>query len=305
MTKISAPGIYAMDAETYHGEPCDAPSLGSTGARTLASECPAAFRFAVHQEKAAFDIGSATHLLVLEPEQFKARVQVVIGHTKKGDPSYDYTTADAKEQREAAREAGKIPLLMDEYDDVQAMREAVFSDPIAKLAFSGGAAEQSMFWRDPEFGFWCKTRPDYLPAHRRYLVDLKTSTTANPEAFAKAAVNFGYHQQAAWYLDGVEAVTGERPERFAFIVVSKKPPYLVSTCWLDEEAIEWGRILNRYARGVFAWCLDRNEWPAYRPVLTGQPAAFTISLPAFALRDLQARHEAGAFIPPQELERAA
>lgn len=303
--KVSAPGVYAMDAETYHGDPCDGPALGSTGARTLVAECPAAFRHAVTEEKSAFDIGTAAHLLTLQPDEFGARVAVIAGCTRKGEPSHGYTTADARERRDAARAAGKIPLLVDEHDAVRAMRDAVFADPVARLAFGGGAAERSMFWRDLEFGFWCKTRPDFLPAHRRYLVDVKTSATANPAAFAKTVVNFGYHQQAAWYLDGVEAVLGERPQRFAFIVVSKKRPHLVSTCWLDEEAIEWGRILNRYARGVFAWCLEREEWPSYRPVLTGQPAAFTISLPGYALRDLQARHEAGAFTPPQRIEEAA
>ncbi len=293
--KITEPGVYTLTSAEYHGDPCDGPSLGSTGARTLATDCPAAYRHAMGsapETKEEFDIGNATHLLLLQPGDFHDAVGFV--------PFDDYRTKDAQTWRDDVRASGRIPLLAKQHDIVLAMREAIFADPVASLAFQNGAPEQSLFWRDPEFGFWGKTRPDWLPEHRRYLVDLKTSTSANPEDFAKAVANFGYAQQAAWYLDGVEHTLGIRPERFAFVVVSKKPPHFVSTCWLDDEAIQWGRILNRYARGVFAWCNERNEWPSYRPVLTGQPAAFTVSLPRWMVRDLEAKHEVGAFTPPQE-----
>ena len=297
MNKVTKAGVYDLTSEEYHGDPCDSLSLGSTGARTLARDCPAAFKYAPVEFKEEFDIGNAAHLLVLQPEEFERRIGRV--------PFEDYRKRDAQEARDDIRAAGRIPLLPKQVADVAAMRNAIFADPVASLAFRNGEPEKSMFWRDPEYGFWCKTRPDWLPAHRRYLVDVKTSTSADPEEFQKALVNFGYSQQAAWYTDGVEAVTGDKPERFAFVVICKKPPYLVTTCWLDDEAIAWGRILNRYARGVFAWCLERGEWPSYRPEITGPPSAFTVSLPEWAKRDLERRHQAGEFIPPQERKIAA
>jgi PDDEXK-like domain of unknown function (DUF3799) len=300
--KITQPGIYNLSHEAYHADPCDSPSLGSTGARILASDCPAAFRYKTDnpEVKEEFDIGNATHLLVLEPDIFASKIAVIRGTDKKGNPSEGYQTTDAKEKRDVARAAGLIPLLPKQMEQVEGMRASLASDPIARFAFQNTEIERSMFWRDPEFGFWCKTRPDALPKSRRYLIDLKTSASSDPEDFRKAVVNFGYHQQSAWYLDGVEAVTGDRPERFAFVVVGKSPPYLVTTCWLDADAIEWGRILNRYARGLFAWCLERNEWPSYKPDPVAPPAAFTISLPEWARRDLERRHEEGQFTPPQE-----
>lgn len=296
--RISVPGIYDMTSEAYHGDPCDGPSLGSTGARKLIQECPAAYRYGIEEPKTEFDIGNSTHLLVLQPDEFKARVVVCIGETAKGEISYDWTTKIAKEKRDRARAEGKIPLLVDQYDDVLAMRDAIMADPVAGLAFQDGVAEQSMFWKDPEFGIWCKTRPDWRPHHRRYLVDIKTSTSANPVTFESSIHKFGYAQQADWYLSGVERIFGERPAKFAFVVVSKKPPYLVSTCWVKEIALQWGAIMNRRARGVFAWCLHHNEWPSYRPTVTGPPGAFDVGLPVWAERDLQRRHENGEFEPP-------
>lgn len=288
---VTEPGIYSLTSEQYHGHPTPTQCLGSTGARLLVNACPAEYRYRTDnpEVKTAFDIGNATHLLTLEPAAFEKR----IGRVRFDD----YRKKEAQAERDDIRASGRIPLLPEQVADVEAMRASVFDHPIAHLAFQGGAAEQSLFWRDPEFGFWCKCRPDYWPARRPYLTDLKTAVSAAPEDFSKAVINYGYGQQAAWYLDGVAAVTGEKPDRFAFIVVEKTAPYLVSICWLDPTVIEWGRILNRRARSVFAWCLEHDRWPGFQPDITKAPAAFTISLPAWAIRDLERRHEAGEFEP--------
>lgn len=299
--KITTPGVYTMDAETYHADPCEQPSLSSTGARTLADECPAAYW---HERtnppvKREFEIGRAGHLMVLEPHLFGDKVFVV--------EADDYKTKAARDARDAARAEGLTPLLAKEAAMVAEMRKVLWQDPIARHAFEGGTPEQAMFWRDAEFRIWRRTRPDYFPPHQRYLVDYKTSTSANPKDFERAVWDYGYHQQAAWYLDGVEAVTGSRPERFAFVVQSKKPPHLVTTCWLDAEAIEWGGKLNRLAIGIFARCLRSGIWPGYTPEVGGAARAFTITLPHFALRDLAAREEAGLLEPPRipDMEQAA
>ncbi len=296
---ITAPGIYAMPADTYHADPCPTPSLSSTGARTLARATPATYwHERTHQQpKRVFEIGTAGHLMVLEPEQFAERVAII--------DADDYRTKAAKEMRDAARAEGLTPLLAHEAEMVQGMRAALWRDPVAGHAFAGGIAEQALFWRDSEFGVWCRTRPDYLPPHRRYLVDYKTSVSADPREFGRRMLDYGYHQQAAWYLDGVAAVTGERPERFAFVVQEKAPPYLCAVCWVDEEAIEIGRELNRYATGIFAWCLRRNEWPGYRDRPEAPARAFTVTLPGWAIREHQMRSEGGAFIPPREEAHAA
>jgi hypothetical protein len=307
MTKISKAGIYAMSAEAYHADPCPQMSLSSSGARTLANKPPAIFWHERQQviRKRVFDIGTAGHLMVLEPHLFEERVEVIIGVTAKGEVKEDYTTADARAKRDAAYEAGKVPLLPAEVEMVRGMREALFADPVARHAFEGGAAEQTMIWRDAEFGVWCRTRPDYLPPHGRYLVDYKTSVSADPREFGRRMMDYGYHQQAAWYLDGVAAVTGERPERFAFVVQEKTPPYLVSVCWVAPEALEIGRELNRFATGLFAWCLSTGEWPGYRETPGEAPRAFTVSLPGWAIEQHRQASEAGAYLPPRAEAQAA
>lgn len=297
--KITEPGVYNLTSEAYHADPCAPMSLSSTGARSLVKDCPALFKFSRdnRENKRCFDIGTAGHLMVLEPELFADQVVIVQGYTKDGKPSDGYKTQDAKDQREAAYEAGKTPLLSAELDQVKAMRDAIWNDPIASQAFKGGVTEQSMFWKDKDTGIWCRCRPDFTPKHGRYLVDYKTSASANPEEFKKAILNMGYDQQAAWYLEGYEAVTGKRPESFWFIVQMKNPPYLVSIIRIGAASLARGETLNQYARSTLAWCLENDEWPGYIPRI-GEPARmFDVDVPPFALNQYERDLEAGKYAP--------
>ncbi|MGI4850761.1 MAG: PD-(D/E)XK nuclease-like domain-containing protein [Janthinobacterium lividum] len=284
---FAEPCCLDMTNEDYHAHP----ALSSTGARTLVKECPAVYQYerqhGRHSE--AFDIGSAVHLLVLEPHLFDARV-VACGP--------DFTTKDAKAKRAAAYADGLIPLRDGDMETVRNMRAALQADPMAAAAFTGGSAEQSLFWVDPEFGIPCRTRPDYLPQHTRYLIDLKTAATSHPAEFEKDAAKFGYYAQASWYLDGVEAVSGVRPERFAFVVVAKKPPHLVTVHWVTPEALQWGAIENRYARGVYAYCTATNNWPGYTQQVDQPARAFDLTIPGWKVRDMETRHSLGGYEPP-------
>jgi hypothetical protein len=159
---------------------------------------------------------------------------------------------------------------------------------------------------DGESGIWCRSRPDWIPPKRGYIINWKTTDSANPDDVARAIWNHGYFQKSAWELDGMEAVFGERPARFCLLFQSKKPPHLILPVWLHPDDLAWGAVLNRYARGVYAWCSARGEWPSYKPELTGPAQAFeTIRMPVFAVRELERRQEAGEFEPPQMMDVAA
>lgn len=302
--RITTPGAYDDIAnELYHSATLTpSPALSSGGARMLVGECPAMFHYRYldptrpPENKRAFDIGGALHLLTLEPHLFDARVFVI--------DADDYRTKGAQEAKQRAYLNRRIPLLEHEAGTIRAMRDAIMAHPVAGKAFSGGVAERTYAWRDPATGIWCKARPDYTPDHLRYFVDVKSSTSANPAAFAKRVWDLGYHQQAAWYLDARHAVDGIRPERFAFVVVAKEAPHLVSVCWLDEETLAWGALQNERARRIFADCLASSVWPGYRePDKTETDSAFTVSLPPWAKADLQRQHEAGRFTA-DHVERA-
>ena len=284
--------ISGMPAVDYHATR----ALSASGAWLLAEECPAKFLWRSPwnplyepEAKSDFDIGVAAHLAVLEPERQADSIVLI--------EAGDYRTTKAREARDAARAAGLVPLLPYQVDIVRAIAGSIRAHPIASEAFRGSEAEVTLSWSDPETGVPCKARPDYLPAHGRWIVDLKTAASANPRSWKDQAYRLGYHARAAWYLDGAEAVLGEAPEEYWFVIVEKDPPYLVSVVSFDGDALTWGRIANRKACERFAVSAAANDWPGYREPGQNHDRAFRIGLPPWAMYQLQDREEAGEFTP--------
>ena len=274
-------------------------ALNAAGAHTIERQCPAKYWHtsplnpdAAPDEVANhFDIGEAVHALVLEPDKFDDQTQVINAGS--------YRTDRAKELRARAYAHGLTPLLTKEVTLVEAMAAAILADPIARSFRDGGDTEVVMTWTDPEFGFLCKLRVDHLPHNLLDLRDVKSAATANPRDFETAARKLGYPQRAAWYLDGVEICTGTRPKAYWFIAVEKEPPWCVSVMKYPEDDIEWGHRLNLWARARFAECLERDQWPSYRPPGARGPRAFEIRIPPWGIRDLQDRVERKEITAPR------
>jgi hypothetical protein len=254
------PGIYSgIKNADYHRDP----ALGSTSLKTLATRTPAHYQHDKAHPKTsdAFDLGTVAHSLILEGDE--SGVEVIDVVEKKGKV---WT-----EPAEAARAAGKIPLKSAEWLQVKGMRDSVMRHEIAGPLFADHKAEESVFW--DEEGQTYKCRPDAW--RRDVLVDLKTILNADPNEFGKTAHNFGYHQSAPHYQDGVKAATGEELP-FHFVLVEKTAPYLVSVVELDIEAVNIGRQLNDRAKRIYRECVETNTWPGY-------PSAELISLPMWAI----------------------
>jgi hypothetical protein len=258
------PGVYGgVSNARYHADP----ALGSTTLKTLATKTPAHYQHDKTHPKFsdAFTLGTAAHSLILEDDT--SGIEIVFAD--------NWLTKAAKEAKSAALAAGKQPLLAKEMTQVQAMQYAVMNHPQARDLFTGHLAEQSVFW--DEDGLMLKCRPDaWKPG---VLVDLKTTINADPREFGKTAHNFGYHQSAAHYIDGVKEATGEELP-FTFVLIEKTPPYLVSVVELDWEAIDLGRALNERAKRIYRDCTATNHWPGYPP---SEP----IELPTFAVYETE------------------
>ena len=251
--------IDGMPNATYHAHP----ALGSTSLKTLATKTPAHWKWENEHPRNsdAFDLGTAAHSLILENDT--SMFEVV--------DAANWLTKDAKAAKAEAHATGRVPLLGKDYDQVTAMRDAVMAHPVAAKLLTGHRAEASVFW--DEEGLQLKCRPDaWQPS---ILVDLKTTRIADPAEFGRTAADYGYHQSAAHYIDGVKEATGEELP-FHFILVEKTRPHLVSVVELDSEAVEIGRALNDRAKRIYRECLESNTWPGY-------PEASPISLPLWAI----------------------
>lgn len=286
---ITAPGAYPdISAELYHRAPnlLPAPSLSSSGAKVLLNRSPFHFFWdsplnpdrPAEQDKPHFNIGKAAHDMILLSERWPEHYHVLPegysdAHTKKW--------AEAIAETEAARKAGKTVLRAQDAETVRQVVAAIERNPLAVATLTNGVTEETLCWQDPRTGVWLRARPDFRPnsiIDRRDVMvvpDLKFVATSNadPVGFRRALANFGYHQSAAFYMDGIKAVYGHYPTHWLHVVVEKDPPYCVALYELPGEDIERGRVLNRRAIDLFARCLDSGKWPGFAddPLPVGLP----------------------------------
>lgn len=271
------PGIYQLTNAEYHA----GPGISKSGLSWIIDATPLHLwerKFnPEHEEKPATDahvFGSVLHKLVLEPQDFAKEFLVT--------PTIDKRTKEGKAQYAELMlhvEKEKLTLVEQEtLDEATKASKAVLAHPNAVKLLANGKPEQSVYWIDPDTGVLCKCRPDYWRTDVRVLSDLKSTVDGSQSEFQRAIYNFNYHVQAAFYLDGVSIVTGERYEDFVFFCAEKQPPYAVSNYRISERAIAKGRELYKKALATYARCLETNTWPGYP--LEIQP----IDLPPWALR---------------------
>jgi hypothetical protein len=280
---ITKPGIYDLPSDDYHADPAETPSLSAGMINDILS-APAKCRensrrlnpdYEEPEGQERFTIGSVSHVMFLEPALFSSKVAVCLFD--------DWRTKDAKAMRDQARDSGKTPILSKHMAKIESARRQFYASPFVRSAFEDGVFERSLFWRHPTLGFWCRARPDFLANSLSHTNDYKATANANPADFGRHAFAMGYHRRAAWYLDGIEAVTGERPRHYWFINQEVRAPYLVSVVELDWNALEAGRADNERAAELFAKCLERNDWPGYRhPDSPDNDRAFQVGLPNYA-----------------------
>lgn len=274
-------GIHGwIPEDVYHA---DRGSLSVSGAKLLLPpSCPAKFRQAQDHPPAAkriFEFGHLVHLLVLGKGVPTVEIQ-----------ADNYRTKAAQQARDEARAAGKIPVLVgpeanDEFGaelaKAQAMTDAVFAHPVAGplLLNRKNEVEQSLYATDSATGVRLRGRIDAMhfgDDGTLTLIDVKTSTTANPDELVRKFYGLNYFMQHAWYVDLLTALRLAMDPDFLFVVVEKDPPHLVSVVRYRDDALKEGRRRNRWAIDLYAECVKRGEWPGYADVVTH------ISLPRWA-----------------------
>jgi len=270
--KIENVGLLSMPADQYHAHP----AVGHSGlVRIMRS--PAHYREYVTNPPSptpAMQLGTAFHVALLEPDR--------LGETFVVAPKFDRRTKEGRAAAEVweSENAGKTALTAEQMVAIQQMVTSVISHAGAAKLLSNGLAEMSGFWSDHETGIECKCRPDFLAITGETItgiVDVKTTSDASADGFARAIATLGYDVQAAFYQDGLKALTG-RTIPFYFIAVEKEAPYAVAAYKASDEVIEVGRAKYRGALQLLKWCRENDRWPSYQP--NGEIE--TINLPRWA-----------------------
>jgi hypothetical protein len=282
---IREPGAYRISMEVYHGQPCEGPSISSSGIRTIVNESPWHFwsqsnlnpnRYPETEQSDALTLGKATHALVLGDEVFDEHFIYVPGDAPRRPTQQQITAYEQGRSTDVGKQsvewwrdfevraAGRALLTDTQIQHIGYMAENVRKSPEAMLALTGGLTEVSLIWRDEITGVWLKSRPDVIPDNGWDAADLKTFAPRHKDlgfAVQRAITDHGYMMQMALAAMGAEAVFGVSTSEYVLVFVQSSPPYCVIPVRLDEEALYLGKVLCRHGIDTFARCLDRNEWP--------------------------------------------
>ena len=234
---ITETGIYDIPDAEYLLDPVIEPSLNSTTAKAMIALSPA-HAWAQHprlgrpldiehDSTPAQDIGHVAHAMFLRGESSVAVLNVT-----------DFRTNKAKDLRDEAIAAGRIPLKADRYADVMQVVNRLQRFRERTGAFTEGKPEQTLVWREEKQ--WSRCKVDWLPDDPEAAPwDLKTlSGRANTQTFSRSAFDFGYDMQNSFYTRGCECVRGEPPQPMKICVVETTAPYGIRVFEFSRIAIE-------------------------------------------------------------------
>lgn len=257
-------GIHNIPLTDYINDPVCEPSLNASIAHTLLTQTPAHARLAHprltkqqdRDESSRLDLGTIAHALLLDDDA--SRVVVI--------EADDWKKKDTREQRDAARAEGKLPILAKEYEQVIEMVETaqgwITNSEIAS-DFESAIPEQTLIWQEADI--WLRCRPDKATPDWRVVFDYKTCAgTAHPAVWAKSSmVRYGYDLQAAINLRGVKALDLAERTTFVFLVQELDPPYAISIVSLAPAWLSLANDKLLIAMSLWKGCTRKNKWPGY------------------------------------------
>ncbi len=220
-----------------------------------------------------FLIGSALHAMVLEPETFEHRFDVI-----------DCLSRNSKKYKEAVEfDPEHEHLLRSEFELVMKMASAIKCHVWIDEMIQKAEKEVSYRFVNLISGIPCKIRPDVIAGGLLFPVvwELKTARDPSEAAWVRDAAIFGYHRQAAFYIEGLRN-SGFSFEKFPFFmhaVIGSVEPYDVFVYRLDQEALDLGKHENEQSFRELKERRLNNDW---RERNHGKIA--TVSLPAWYLK---------------------
>ena len=272
---------YGMPEAEYHG----GKTIGTITATALNQIAPpktpahylASFR-APRKATPDMELGSMAHLAILQPNVFAAKYVSTPVEPDFGDCRYGANKAKRDEWRAAhavTLKDGQELISEATSEQICQMSNAVHAHPVASRLLTGGQAEVSVLWTEPETGLPGRSRLDYYLPNRKTIVDLKTTSDASPTEFGRSCAKYRYHVQEAVYRLAMQA-KGIEVDHFVFVAVEKTAPFGVAVYTLDSDARALGMRLALRDIGTLATCVLTDTWPGYSSHIT------ELSLPRWA-----------------------
>jgi hypothetical protein len=272
--KISQPGIYrGISSADYFADPCPEPSLSQSIIKVILNQ---SLMHAANQhprleavigdddETEKYDkakaIGNAAHATMIGRGK---DIEVIRGFN-------DFKKQEAKDLRDGAFAAGRVPILQKHFDLASDMVRAgwdqlrIHED---RDAFTNGSGEVALVWRDGDI--WCRALVDWLHDGLRAVDDYKTSAMSMaPHVIGLRAEGADWHVQAAFIERGLDVLDpdGAGRRRFRFIGQEQYPPYALIVMHMDEHWLTMGRKKVDAAMSLWKQAIRTGQWRGYPPV---------------------------------------
>lgn len=250
--------------EQYHrDELSPKPTLSCSVAKTIVAKSPL-HAYAVHprfggverETTPEMDFGTTVHSLVLGKGSGIQEITFP-----------DFRTNLAKEARNAARNAGLVPVLSKHLRRAKEVAENITEQLARRGVVFGGESEVAIEWEEESARgpILCRSMLDHYIASDGLVIDLKTTGDANPEAFGRKAIEMGYDLQSVVYPRALEVLRPELAGRveFLFAVVEVQPPFAVLVGQPAGDMRRLGELRWRRAVETWATCLEAQKWPGY------------------------------------------
>ena len=207
--------------------------------------------------------GSLVDCLIFTPNHFDSEfISKSLCNDLAKDGSFG---TNAARQWKAEQEAlGKKVIKNDEQNDALEAVARLKNTPAANDILEGADYQVGLVYR-PNHGVPYKALLDILPHHLDHddcIADLKT-TAANIHddgELNRSIYKFGYHIQAALYLQLWNKLTQDRRRRWKIIWQSSKAPYEVRVTELLPEWIDIGRHVIAKRMPEFLDCIQANKF---------------------------------------------
>lgn len=277
--RISRPGLYQCDAETYFADPCPEPSLNQSLAKIILDQSASHAR----QEHPRLTpdprdesaepysrnkaIGNAAHLLLIGRGKRLAVADFD-----------DWRSAEARKFKVKAFESNCEPILAEHYADAEkvaaaARRQLVDCGWGDLFSTTEGHGEVVAAWQ--ENGLWFRTMIDWLP-NLCEPVDLKTTGgTAAPHAIESKLCDDGWDIQAAMIKRGLDVLDPDNIGRrkFRYVLIENYPPYALTPVEFSESVLAIGHRRLDAAAQIWARAVKANKFDGYptSPVVASFP----------------------------------
>lgn len=233
------------------------------------------------------EFGTAVHCAILEPWRFETDFMTT--------PKFDKRTKQGKAQYQSFMDQFGDKTFIDEeqLDAIEKITEKVknYTDlssnyVIRDQLLASGVAEVALFGVYPETKQLLRGKVDYMKSDGT-LVDIKTTKSAHPRDFATSIAKYGYHRQAAYYLDLATLVTGRPYTRFVFVAIENTAPYEVAVYEASPIMVEQGRRDYQRALEQLDRCLVTKKFPGYQeaPQVIDMPSWFRLDEDLFDFKN--------------------